>query len=422
MAKEKELPKGHFVGTIEQEGDAPLKVKYLIQEECIETPPEVRDVHAELSLDDPLWTKTGKCVIDQLNLNEEVLFSGCGDHVAMMSLTNPSLGILHFIYDASKKTLRGGDEFWEPDSPPSVKAKWDRDEVCEDSGEKSQSFDVRTKASTDSRLLNPAASMMGPDDGPSKSVLAARGNLAVLKKHYLIYDKKEHNDILSAACTAGHVDVAEFLLSKGPGILDHYYDALDGRNNARGAAIVKLLKEKIPCTEEVAAYASSANNILAVKTLMEYPPMQGSFSPALVAAAKNGNTAIVQYLLEQNVDPHEGLPFHQACKSGRLSVMRVIGKLVDCEEKDDDGRTPAEYLRIYGHDHLQEDMAVILEEDRQRKRKEQRRITFQENLNKLNTQQAFWKQALEKAHATGQKNAQLPENENPGMVKDEATS
>jgi len=385
------IPSGTFEGTIEQT-DSPLRVKYIVEEDT-DIQPEVIDLHLELSLPPAKWSRRGTCIVKDIDLREEVVFSGCGDRVTMLSLLNPQLGVLHFIWDSTERTLCGGDEFWEPGLEPTIITRQasnahlgsgEKDEIrkadtanCKSRGgdleatqgtsnssnTKAALYDLRLKSDPETREGNPASdTCIGLDQLPSNAVLAARGELRALKMAYLTYDKEEHDDLLRNACANGHAETVAWLLTRGPGSEDLYFDAFSCRCFQDGAAVVRELKAKIPCSESALSHCAAVNNVVAMKSLLPFP---GSLTAAVVSASKNGRTAVLQLLLEAKANPNTGYPLHAACKSGRMSAIRTLAPLASCDEIDEDGHTPLDYLRIYSHDHL----VPVLQEARTARRR-----------------------------------------------------
>jgi len=382
---------GTFEGTIEQT-DSPLRVQYVIGE-VTDIPPEVVDLHVELSLPPAKWSRLGSCIVKDIDLREEVVFSGCGRSVTMLSLLNPQLGVLHFIWDTREQTLCGGDEFWEPGMEPTIITRQasnahlcsgEQDEIRKADGANSKTrggdllsidknsnnsrkkdvvYDLRLKPDPETREGNPASdTCVGLDQLPSNALLAARGELGALKLKYLEFNNEEHDVLLRNACSNGHAETVAWLLIQGPGSEDLYFDAFSCKCLQDGAAVVKELKRKIRCSESALSHCAAVNNVLALKSLLPFP---GSMTAAVVSASKNGRTGVLQLLLEAKANPNSGYPLHAACKSGRVSAIRMLAPLASCDEKDEDGNTPLDYLRIHSHDHL----VSVLQEARNSRRR-----------------------------------------------------
>eukprot|EP00397_Hematodinium_sp_SG-2012_P018643 GEMP01019105.1.p1 GENE.GEMP01019105.1~~GEMP01019105.1.p1 ORF type:complete len:392 (+),score=67.40 GEMP01019105.1:75-1250(+) len=372
------LPSGTFEGTIEQ-SEAPIRVEYVVTND-IEIPIEVEEVHLELNWPQPIWSREGRCVIKYLEIEEEVVFSGYDNRVTMISLDNAALGVLQFIWNPQARTLVGGDEFWDPLSPPTITARQvsnahlgsgEQDEICkagpspksengddldnplkaESSQDDSSKWttNLQLKADQENRTGNPAMETgFGQEQFPDNAVLAARGELSTLKVRWC---KEDHEETLRSACFNGQVETVQWLLSKGCCSENMYFEALSCRSQHDGAAIVKMIGTKgVDAPESVLPQCALSNNVIALKYLL--PSFRCSLAPATVVAAKNGKAAALQVLLGAKASPNNGHPLHAACKAGRSSTIRILAPLAACDERDEDGYAPLDYLKIYDHEHL----------------------------------------------------------------------
>ena len=88
-------------------------------------------------------------------------------------------------------------------------------------------------------------------------------------------------------------------------------------------------------------------------------PNDGGFTP-LHQAVGAGRTDIVKFLIDNGADVDapcpsnsNGTPLHTACAYGRTeSVVLLLANGADIKARDDEGRAPIDFARMYGHEHI----------------------------------------------------------------------